>query len=465
MKKIVVLVILSFLLIPVKAQAKASSITVGNGDPLIDFPTGITFKADLSADSSIQKVKLHYGVLQDTCGTVSAIAYPAITPGASVSAQWEWDMRQSGGEPPGATIWWQWEVIDSQGNSQMSDRQQILWLDSTHDWKMIEKGQIRLHYYYNDQQYGQTLADTADNALTRLAQDIGMVAAEPIDLYIYQSTEDMRDAVFYEPGWTGGLAYSDYNILLIGIDPFNLDWGKSTEAHELTHILAGDYMFSCLGASPTWLDEGLAVYGEGGPTSSEAAAFQQSVAKDELLSFSVLTGGFSEDPQVADLSYSQSYYMVNYLIHTYGKEKMLDLLGAIRRGDEINEALFSSYGFDLTDFENEWRQSLGLAPVSIDMVEDTPQPTPIPTIHPIQGMSLSVTAPNEPVAKLTPGATQESPLHFTETTPQPGQTSFSQQLRDWLGNNLLLLIIGFILASLVFLVIVILIVNRKGGRQ
>ena len=33
------------------------------------------------------------------------------------------------------------------------------------------------------------------------------------------NAQDMRDAVLYEPGWTGGLAYPDHNIVIIGIAP------------------------------------------------------------------------------------------------------------------------------------------------------------------------------------------------------------------------------------------------------
>ena len=81
----------------------------------------------------------------------------------------------------------------------------------------------------------------------------------------------MRDAVLYEPGWTGGLAYPDHNIVIIGITPDQMDWGKRTQAHELTHVLVGQLTFSCLGDMPTWLNEGLAMYGEGGPEAESAS--------------------------------------------------------------------------------------------------------------------------------------------------------------------------------------------------
>jgi hypothetical protein len=364
----------------------ASAVAVARNQAELTFPTSIIFSVDLINAENVTQVKLHYGTNRDSCGTVSALAYPEFTPESSIRAMWEWDMRQSGGEPPGTTIWWQWEYIDNQGNSEFTDKQEILWLDDVYDWKLLEDGLIRFHYYENDKEYASTLKNAAVGALNHLYEDIGMRPDQPVDLYIYSSTEDMRDAVFYEPGWTGGLAYPEYNILIIGIDPYELDWGQSTEAHELTHVLVGDYTFSCLGSTPTWLSEGLAVYGEGGPSSLEAVFFEQNVDSNSLLSFSVLSGGFSEDPSIADLSYSQSFYMVDYLIQTYGKDKMLSLLQRIKAGDAISEALQNAYDFDLAGFQTEWRSYYSLPAMEEITQQNLQNPTPVPTIIPVQSV-------------------------------------------------------------------------------
>jgi len=33
----------------------------------------------------------------------------------TVNANWTWDLSQSGDLPPGASVWWQWEVQDDTG--------------------------------------------------------------------------------------------------------------------------------------------------------------------------------------------------------------------------------------------------------------------------------------------------------------------------------------------------------------
>jgi hypothetical protein len=373
-------------------------------------------------------------------------------------------MRQSGGEPPGTTIWWQWEIKDKSGNTLLTDKKEIIWLDKIHSWQELNEGMIRIHYYMGNKSFGNTLKDTAVSALDRLGKDTGITTEKPIDLYIYGENQDMRDAVLYEPGWTGGLAYPEYNIVIIGIAPADVEWGKRTEAHELTHVLVGDFTFSCLGSMPTWMVEGIAVYGEGGPEPSGVTYFEKNKNDNTLLSFKVLSGGFSEDPNQADLSYSQSYYMVNYLIEKYGKDKLIEFLKLLKTGGELNESLKSSYGFDLTGFENEWRSSLSLPIVEVNSVQATATPTIIPTIIPIEGMQPASTTTPRPV----------SPTTIVEKTPI---SSTSPDIQNFLQNNtirtLLIIFLGgtCVFGILLIAGITILLVrngkrmNQKGGSQ
>ena len=448
MKRWSLLLLLS-ILIPQSVYAQVNQISVTNDRASLAFPDDITFSATFKAEDDITNIRLIYGTTQDSCGNVVAIAFPEFTPGKKVITEWTWDMRKSGGEPPGAEIWWQWEARDTIGNTTLTERQTITWLDDKHNWKTLNEGMIRLHYYSGSSNFGNTLKSTAVNALSRLSKDTGLNATEPIDLYIYANTADMRDAVLYEPGWTGGLAYPENNIVIIGIAPEELEWGKRTEAHELTHVLVGDYTFSCLGAMPTWMVEGLAVYGEGAPEPSEATNFAKRVQNNSLLSFRVLSGGFSEDPDKADLSYSQSYYMVNYLIEQYGKEKLIDLLTLLKSGGELNASLQSNYGFDLTGFENEWRLSLGLTGVEEERTAATATPTIVPTFVPMAGIL--------PAATLTP----RQPVSPT-ITAAPSQVAATGKLDDLMNDstlkNAVIISTVCVCASLLLVVVIVIIV-------
>jgi hypothetical protein len=360
----------------------------------IDFPNTVTFQAVIQNSAAITLVELEYGAEQLTCGDVIARARPEITSGKTVQATWTWDMRRSGSLPPGATIWWRWRSVDETGRESVSDRQTITWLDSEHHWQTVTGGDIRLHWYDGDGAFAGDLLDAATDGLALLEQDTGLQPEQPIDLYIYADTYDMREAILYEPGWTGGLAFPEHNIVILGISESDMDWGRDAEVHELTHVLVGHLTFSCLGGVPTWLNEGLAVYSEGELDPASQSQLDDAIRNDELLTIRSLSGGFSEVPNKAFLSYSQSYSIVKYLVEAYGQEKMTSLLTSLRDGLAIDAALQEVYGFDVEGLEDEWRQAIGAAPRAVSPEgQATAQPTPtyVPTIVPIAGGQMAVT--------------------------------------------------------------------------
>lgn len=420
---ILLLISLSLIAAPSGAALAQSAITATNDRTTLAFPESITFSVDLQSSAEITSVVLEYGVDQLTCGTVIAKAFPDFTPGASLSAEWTWDMRQSGSLPPGATLWWQWRVADSAGDQLLTERQSVSWLGQEHDWQSVSGDFINLHWYRGSNSFARTLHDSAVKSLRSLKQTTGLEPDNPIDLYIFGTNQDMRDTILYEPGWTGGQAFPDYDIVIIAIEPDQMAWGKRAQAHELTHVLVGHLTFSCLSFIPTWLNEGLAVYGEGGLEESWQRQLQQAIAADTLIPVRALSGGFSEDPAQADLSYSQSYSLVNFLIEKHGQEKMLSLLRVLRDGAGVDEALLETYGFDIEGLEDAWRAAIGAQPRTANAAGPTPTvvPTLVPTFVPVSVVPAAATpapATDQPTA--APPIAQPTPVTSSGTTLLPG---------------------------------------------
>ncbi len=410
------LVTLTFTFPSSASAAHATGVT--DDQPTLNFPDSITFHATLESSAPITSVTLEYGTDQLTCGTVLAKAFPQFTSNTTVDTQWTWEMKQSGSLPPGATLWWRWRYTDGNGAESVSDKKTITWLDSTHDWQTVTSGLINLHWYSGDQAFAQDLLNAAVAGLELLKNDAGLQADQPINLYIYANTADMQDAILYEPSWTGGMAFPEHNIVIIGISQQDLEWGRSTITHELTHVLVGHFTFSCLGDVPTWLNEGLAVYSEGGLDASSKNQLDQAISSDQLLSVRSLSGAFSEVPSKAYLSYSESYSIVNFLIKTYGQDKMNSLLIALRDGATVDDALQGVYGFDIEGLEDAWRASIGAAPRPAS-VNPTAQPTPtfVPTYVPFAGAPLVLTPTPYPVPTSSsagpPSQTSGPPITLT----------------------------------------------------
>lgn len=450
---LLVLLILSLAILahPTGASAIAPLETRAN-QAILNFPNTVTFQAQLTAEADIRSVVLEYGTTQLTCGEVVAKAFPRFSPGRNVTVEWTWDMRQSGSIPPGANIWWRWRVTDSNGKESITKTENVTWLDSTYKWQTLTDRDLRIHWYRGDQAFAREVLSAARGGLALNEQSAGLKPDGVIDIYIYGDYNDLRSAVLYAPSWTGGQAFPDFNIVIIGIAPNNLEWGKAATVHELTHVLVGNLTFSCLGDVPTWLNEGLAVYSEGGLDSVSQRQLDLAIQQDTLLTVRSISGGFSEVADKANLSYSQSYSIVKFLVETYGQPKMNELLLALRDGTTIDSALVKVYGFDVEGLEDAWRAGIGAkARVAAPNPTATPQPTYVPTIVPMGGLPVAVT-PTPFVVPTSSVSLESSPT----AEPLPQFQAVEEEVNRvylWVGLGLLcccLLVLVIIVAAIYF---------------
>jgi len=464
MQKLIITFILSVLL---SGRAEALSLltvtsgfdlplpAVTNNEIILNFPESATFRATITGEVDITSVVLEYGNEQQTCGEVIAKAFPQFTPGKSVNAEWTWEMRQSGSLPPGAQLWWRWRVTDANGQETLTETKTATWLDNVHNWQTMQNGEfLRLHWYEGDQTFATDLAKAAYDGLLFNETQSGLKADAPIDIYIYADTFDLQEAILYEPSWTGGQAFPDQNIVILGISQYDLEWGRDAIVHELTHVLVGHLTFSCLGDVPTWLNEGLAVYSEGELDPASQQQLEDAIRDNTLLTVRSLSGGFSEVADKAYLSYSQSYSVTKFLIETYGQDKMTFLLVGLRDGLTIDEALVQTYGFNVDGLEDAWRGAIGAQPRPVP-AQPTIQLTPtfVPTIVPVGGVSS--------ILQTTPTAVPTSSFNVQPTeTPAPMRPPF--------GLTMALLGICCVMLLLVGVVILGVIIgrqNRQGGNN
>jgi hypothetical protein len=352
---------LLWLLSPSLVSAEAG-ITVTATDVDVSFPSQAVFTIEAESYVDIIDVRLHYQVDKMNYAEVVSEGWAEFTPADEIEANWVWDMRNAS-LPPGAKITYWWTIEDAAGNELETSPQALDFDDSRYVWRSLTgtlagNGQMTLFWYEGSDSFAEELMDTCQEGLSRLTQDIGAYPERPIKIYIYASSGDLLGAMVYSQEWTGGVAFADFSVIAISISPGELDWGKRALVHELTHLVVHQATFGPYGQLPVWLDEGLATYNEGEFDPFLRSSLEEAIAEDELISVRSLCSPFSAYSEKAYLSYAQSYSLVEYLLDSYGQDKMLDLLALLKEGNTYDEALTDVYGFDIEGLDAHWRASL-----------------------------------------------------------------------------------------------------------
>jgi hypothetical protein len=353
------IVVLLGLLVPAGVSAK-SALSVLDSSVTVNFPASLTFKINASSDASITQIRLHYTVERMTHAKIVSEIPLVFTPATRVTTQWVWDMKMSGGMPPGSSIDYWWTLTDNGGGNLETMPVTVRIDDNRYNWRHITQGNVTLYWYKGDDTFSGELMDAVQAALTRLSDSTGAELEAPVRLYIYASSTDLRGSMIFPQEWTGGVAFTEFGIIAIGIatDSASLEWGKKAIAHELTHLVVHQVTFNPYNSLPTWLDEGLAMSSEGDLDPEFVSALSQAESDNTLISIRSLASPFSAYTDESLLSYAESYEVVTYLINKFGRDKMLELLNTFAQGSGYDEALEKVYGFDMDGLNAAWLASL-----------------------------------------------------------------------------------------------------------
>ncbi len=357
---VILLVVLLASLAGIAPARAAGELTVLSSSAEMDFPTTLTFEIAAESGAAITNIRLNYTVERMEHAYIVGEFFIHFTPSTSVEAEYVWDMRMTGGLPPGASLRYWWRVTDASGASLATSPASIVVKDDRYDWNSLTEGQVTLYWYEGNDAFAAELMETTQTGLEKLEADTGARLENAIRLYIYANYDDLRSSMIYPQEWTGGVAFTQYGAIAIGIEPniFAVEWGKGAIVHELTHLVIHRLVFNPYTGLPTWLDEGLAMVTMGELSYGYVEALETARENDQLISVRSLASPFSSYADQSTLAYAQSYELVKYLIDTYGSDSMFALLNTFRQGSGYDAALLAVYGFDMDGLDAAWRATL-----------------------------------------------------------------------------------------------------------
>ena len=358
----------------------------------VNFPDGVGLTLTAESDADIVEVRVYF---RAAGSRKWGYAYADFEPASRVVATRSIPVSEAAYLAPGVDVEYYYQIRDAHGAVLKTERATIEYLDDRFDWRRVNIGPLELLYHdIRDDR----VADAA-RALNRdLQRVVALLQYEPRDGFkgvIYNSYAD-ANAVFpvqsqttTDHGTFAGYAFPEQGVFVgQGLD-------RRIIVHESTHLLFREALGEKALDAPAWLDEGFATYSE--PNVRIRGSGELYGRTPPLRGMNRVSG----TPRTIPLFYYKAVSVVAYLIEEYGEEKFRRMLGELRKGRVIEDALLNVYGFDVDGLDDRWA---GL-PVE-------PAATPVPTGLP----SARIPADSEPAATALVGQ-QGQPGEDLEGSP------------------------------------------------
>ena len=390
------------------------------------FPDGLRFYLEAESASKIEEIRVYVRKL----GQSSRSVYRTVEfePGTSISGDVLFQSKTANEFiPTGTRLSYYFDVRTADGQRLETEPEVLVYLNRGLDWDSVSDGLIEVYYYrhtsQSEERANQVLQVAADT-YANMGAILGVELTEPMNLVVYSDYADMRLAlppksrVAAQQLRTLGQAFTTERTLLVdgSKDDFTGDNILGTTAHEFTHLLVADAAGSAYGQVHTWLNEGLAVYSEGANNNEFGFYVNTAIRNDDVPPLASLRT-YAGTPEETLRNYGLGHAVVTYMLDTYGKEKITQLFSAIRTTHNFEKSLETAYGLTIIELDNEWRESLGLAPRELSTPSlpafqaiPTRRPTPTPAGSaqqaPAPQATMRATAPptpaNEPAPTYTP---------------------------------------------------------------
>jgi hypothetical protein len=232
------------------------------------------------------------------------------------------------------------------------------------DYRVVNTSHFTFYFAPQDERLIRPLIEDSEALRKGIVEDLGIEFEEKTRIYLAPSVRQYRELQPYgkAPDWSIGLAYPGLNTIIIQVPRLYRDPSIDLEKifkHEFTHIALGR-AFRGRENVPRWLNEGVSMYESREWSFSRVSAMTRAMLTDSLIPLSEITDSFPHERSKAELAYSESFYLISFLISKYGKENFHRFIKEYSMGKKLEDVLPEVYGIGLRSLEKKWKSSLKL---------------------------------------------------------------------------------------------------------
>lgn len=204
-----------------------------------------------------------------------------------------------------------------------------------------------------DEPLGLAVLNVLDQAWEDHERRLGFAPDFPITV-VLQTAKVFQDTT-RAPGWAAA-----WNDGTISVPVMGLDRPTATLVRVLRHEVAHSFVASRTGANcPTWLQEGLAQWLEGGEPDREDATLASLARGSALPRLDSLEPAFVGLPEAkAQVAYAESLSAVAYILKHHGEDGLRRLIAALATGLKAAEALPAAIGLSYEQLQGRWQRRL-----------------------------------------------------------------------------------------------------------
>lgn len=252
------------------------------------------------------------------------------------------------------TYWWNL-VVD--GEDIFVPEQTFDYIDDRFAWQQLSQDGTIVYWASGDATVGQAALDVVANARPGLEAIIPTPVPDPLRIFIYPSTADLRASLrLTGRDWVAAHAEPELGVILTtAINPrtATVDLGR-TIPHELTHLMLYNATEAGYENIPRWFDEGLASHFEAFTNPTYETIVQQAALEERVIPLRELCVTFPAGEEQALLAYAQSFSAIQYIQSQYGNNSLSDMIRAFANGAGCESVTERVLDMTLDEFTDNW---------------------------------------------------------------------------------------------------------------